>query len=280
MGIRIIADSTTEITQKEAAELNITIVPLKSIFGDKEYLEGVDLTPEQFYEKLAESKELPKTSQPSPAEFEKAYKEAQANGDKIITICLASSISGTYQSANIAKETCGGDIWVIDSGNTTVGEQLLVRLAIQMRDAGKSAEEIVKTLEEKKDTVRLFAVVDTLEYLHKGGRMSKATAIAGTLLKIKPLIAMQENELKLIGKSRGLKNAYKEVFKFVDSEGGIDYSMPFAIGYTGDIESFKQFESDAKERFDGHEPIVSIVGSVIGTHVGPGAVAVTFFKRT
>jgi len=279
MDIKIITDSTTEISQKEANELNIVVVPLKSIFGENEYLDGIDLSAEDFYFKLAQSKELPTTSQPSPWAFEQAYRKAQEAGEKIIVICLAEIFSGTYQSANIAKEKCGGDIWIIDSGTSTLGLQILVRLAIKLRDSGKTAEEIVSLIEEEKKSICLFAAVDTLEYLRKGGRLSGVSAFTGTLLNIKPVISLMQSELKVIGKCRGIKKAYEELFRLIQSVGGIDYSKPFAIGYTGDRERFDQFELLCRQRFEGHEPIIGSVGSVIGTHAGPGAVTVTFFKR-
>lgn len=280
MGIKIVTDSTTEISQKEAQELNITVVPLKTIFDGKAYLDGIDLSPEEFYAKLAKSKDLPTTSQPSPVEFEQEFKKAQANGDDIITICLAAEMSGTYQSANIAKEICSGNIWIVDSESMTIGVQILVRLAIQLRDLGKTAKDIVTILEEKKKLICLFAAVDTLEYLYKGGRLSGVSAFAGTILNVKPLITVQQGVMTSIGKSRGLKKAYKDVLQLVESVGGIDYTMPFAIGYSGDRERFMDFEMECQQYLEGHEPIVGSIGSVIGTHAGPGAVAIVFFKHS
>jgi len=279
MGIKIITDSTTEISQEEAKELNITVVPLKTIFGDAEYLDGIDLSPEEFYIKLAQSKELPSTSQPTPLEFEEVYRQTQQSGDQIIVICIAASLSGTWQSACIAQENCGGDIWVIDSGAATIALQILVRRAISLRDSGKTAQEIVRVIEEEKKSVCLFAVIDTLEYLHKGGRLSKTSTFAGTLLKIKPMLTMQQSELKVIGKCRGTEKAYDELFEFVKATGGIDYSKPFGIGYTGDRNRFAQFQQVCTNYFEGNEPIIGNIGSVIGTHAGPGAVAVVFFKN-
>ena len=279
MGIKIITDSTADISQEEAKKWNIVVVPLKSVFGEKAYLDGIDLSPEEFYAKLAQSKELPTTSQPSPFDFEQVFRQIQEEGDQIIVICLAGNLSGTWQSANIAQENCGGDIWVIDCGTTTLGLQILVRLAISLRESGKTAEEIVQIIEEEKKSVTLFAVVDTLKYLYKGGRLSGTSALAGTLLKVKPLLSLQQGELKVVSKCRGLKKAYADVFQFVKAAGGIDYSKPFAIGYSSDRNRFIQFEQECRQHFDGHEPIVGHVGSVVGTHVGPGAVTVTFFKH-
>ncbi|MCL2717674.1 MAG: DegV family protein [Lachnospiraceae bacterium] len=279
MSIKIITDSTTELSPKEAKELDVAVIPLKTLFGEKEYLDGIDFTPEQFYTKLAQSDVLPTTSQPSPAEFEQFYREAQADGSQIIVICLAASISGTYQSANIAKETCGGDIRIIDSGTATVGLQILVRRAIGLRNEGKTADEIVAIIEEEKKSVCVFAAIDTLEYLYKGGRLSRTSAFAGTLLSIKPLISLSQGELKAIGKCKGQSKAYHEIFKLVEAAGGIDYSKPFGIGYTGDRSQFERFEQMCEPYFAGKKPIIGNIGSVIGTHIGPGAAAIVFFKN-
>jgi DegV family protein with EDD domain len=279
MGIKIVTDSTSEISQAEAKELAIAVVPLKTIFGEDVYRDGIDLSPEAFYDKLAQAKESPTTSQPAPFDFEQTFRQAQAAGDQIVVICMAASLSGTWQSALVAREKCGGDIWIIDSATATVGLQLLVRLAISLREAGKTAAEIARIIEEEKERVCLFAAIDTLEYLHKSGRLSGAYTLAGTLFQVKPLISLQKGELKVIGKSRGLKKAQAELFQLVNAAGGIDHSKPFGIGYTGGYEHLSQFEQECRQRFAGHEPIIGSVGSVVGTHAGPGAVAITFFKR-
>jgi DegV family protein with EDD domain len=279
MGIKIVTDSTSEISQKEAEKLNITVVPLTTIIDGVNYLDGIDLAPEEFYEKQAQSKRLPTTSQPSPVAFEKAFSTAQKNGDDIITICIASKMSGTCQSAHLAKDICGGNIWIIDSETVTLGLQILVRLAIRLRDENKPAAEIVELLEEKKKTIGLYAAVDTLEYLYKGGRLSGVSAVAGKLLNIKPLLSVQEGTITAIGKSRGLKQAYKDLFQLVESAGGIDYTLPFAIGYTGDRTRLTDFETESQTYLDGHEPITGSIGSVVGAHAGPGAVTIVFFKR-
>ena len=278
MGIRIITDSTTEFTQEEAKKLNIEIVPLKSLFGNEVYLDGIDLSPAEFYEKLEAADKLPTTSQPAPHEFEQVFREAQANGDQIIAICIASVLSGTWQSACIAKENCGGDIWVIDSEVATITLQILVRLAISLRDSGKTAEEIVSIIEKEKKTLCLLAAIDTLEYLNKGGRLSKAQTIMGGMLNIKPIVTLDEGHIKVMGKCRGIKNAYKKIFDYVNDVGGIDYSKPFAIGYTGNRDRFNDFEEVCKNHLGKHKPIIGSIGSVVGTHAGPGAVAITFFK--
>jgi len=278
MGIRIITDSTADISQEEAKQLGISVVPLKTIFDRDVYRDGIDLTPEEFYAKQAASKNLPTTTQPAPHEFEELYHDARKNGDSVIVILISSVLSGTVQSAKIAKDNCGGeDIWVIDSESTTIGLRISVDLAISLRDKGYAAADIVNTIEKEKKRVNLFAVVDTLEYLKKGGRLSRTAAFAGTLLDVKPIIYLYQGDLGVKTKMRGLKNAQKEILRMA-REDGIDMQMPICIGYTGKRETFEDFRILCEEEI-GAISLTSTIGSVIGTHVGPGAVAIAYFKK-
>jgi len=280
MSIRIITDSTTDFTSAEAQQLDVSIVPMRTIFGKTEYLDGIDLTHEQFYTMLEQSDELPTTSQPIPHDFEQVIRQAQEAGEASIIITIAEKLSGTYQSAELAKKACGGkDIWVIDSETATLAHRALVERAIELRDQGTPAEEIVHILEKEKKSIRLFAMVDTLEYLHKGGRLSRTSAIAGTLMKVKPLITIRQGEIIPVGKARGSSKAYGELFALTEKEGGIDFDKPFALGYTGNRERLDQFEALFHERYKGRTPLVGSIGSAIGTHVGPGAVGLFFFAR-
>ncbi|MCL2680354.1 MAG: DegV family protein [Coriobacteriia bacterium] len=283
MGIRIVTDSTAEISQQQAQQLGISVVPLNSVFPDREYLDGIDLSKEEFYQMLAAAEELPKTSQPSPYAFEQVYREARdAGDDEIIVICISSVLSGTYQSAEIARESVGGKIWVIDSESATLGLNILVRRALDLRDSGMSAEQIVQAIEAEKQRLRIFAAIDTLDYLHKGGRLSTTSKIAGTLLNVKPLISLVGGELKSIGKCRGMKTASSEVYSFVEKDGGIDFSMPIALGYTGDIDRFAHFEEISTPHLAAmgeQKPAIVSIGAVIGTHIGPGAVAIAYFSK-
>ncbi|MCL2438372.1 MAG: DegV family protein [Coriobacteriia bacterium] len=286
MGVRIITDSTSEISQNQAGALNISVVPIKSVFSDREYRDGIDLTTEEFYEKLEEAETLPTTSQPSPGDFEAIYREALAVGDQVVVATISSKLSGTWQSACIARDSLAGegtlkdgDIHVVDSENTTIGLNILMQRALQMRDKGMNAKEIADDLEKAKSEIRLYAVVDTLEYLHRGGRLSTASKVAGTLLNVKPLITVDQGEVKVVGKCRGLKKAYDEMYDLVAKAGGIDFGAPFAMGYTGDRHRFAQFEEMSKEHLGKHSPTIVGIGCAIGTHVGPGAVAIAFFVQ-
>lgn len=278
MGIRIVTDSTSDISTEEAAKLSISIVPLKTVFEDGVYRDGIDLTPEEFYAKQAAAKKLPTTTQPSPAEFEDVFHQALEKGDAVIAILISSVLSGTVQSALIAKQNCGGDIAVIDSETTTIGLRIIVALAISMRENGFTAAEIVRAIESEKKKVDLYAVVDTLEFLKKGGRLSKTAAFAGTILDVKPLIGLKEGLLEVRSKVRGLKNAKREVLRLAQAD-GIDHRLPYCIGYTGNREGFEDFKQLAGESIKESQPLVSTIGSVIGTHVGPGAVAIAYFRK-
>jgi len=280
MSVHIITDSTAGISQKEAAHLGICVVPLKTIFGETEYLDDIDLSPDEFYAKLAAAEELPTTSQPSPSAFEKVYRPALEAGDELIVITISEKLSGTLQSATIARDTCGGPIWLVDSETGCLAHEILVRRAIELRDEGLSATEIFEILEREKKDIRLFAAFDTLENLFRSGRLSRTSAFAGSLMKIKPVISVQDGVITPIAKCRGSLKAYEELFSRVEEEGGIDFSRPFALGYTGARDDFEVFKAAAYARYPDKEPVISIIGSAIGTHAGPGAVAISFFKHS
>jgi len=278
MSVRIVTDSTTDITQEEAARLGITVVPLKSYIAGTEYHQGIDLFVDEFYAMLAEADELPTTSQPSPHAFERVFRPALDAGEQILVITIAEPLSGTFQSACIAAETCGGDITIIDSGQTCLSQSILVYRAIQLRDAGLTATDIVETLEREKGRIHLLAVFDTLEYLYKGGRLSRTSAFAGSLLNVKPLVTIEDSQIVPIAKCRGTAKAYEEVFARIEDAGGIDPALPVAIGYTGDREKFERFEALIRERYPDLALLVFSIGCVVGTHAGPGAVALAFFS--
>lgn len=279
MTIRIITDTPSDISIKEGTDLNINIVSLKIHFDELSYTEGVDLSVEDFYQKLKLSKSLPTTSTPSPEDFLLYYEEAKKVGDDVIVITLASALSGTYQCANLAKNMANySRIFIIDSEQATISQMLLVRYAIKLRNEGKTAEEIVDFLENIKNRVVILAMVDTLEYLHKGGRLSKNLAIAGNILKLKPIITLDKGSVSLIGKARGFNGSVKTILKLLDDY-NIDLSEPIIYGYTGDPTQCKLF----KERADGKYKLKGTrlypIGSVIGTHAGPGAFAIAFISK-
>lgn len=281
MGIRIITDSACDITQAEAKELGITVIPLKTIFGTEEFRDGVDISHREFYEKLIETDVNPTTSQIGPAEYEDAFRTAVEAGDEVVCITVSSRLSGCFQSATIAAAEFESKITLVDSLNVAIGMRILVQLALQARDEGKSAAEIGALLEAQKGDIRLIALVDTLEYLKRGGRLSSAAAFAGTLLGIKPVIAIVEGEVAVLGKARGSKNGSNMLMKLVE-QSGIDFSRPFALAYSGlDDSLLRKYIADSAALYEGKAETLPVytIGSTIGTHAGPGAIALAFFGK-
>lgn len=280
MAIRFLTDSTADITPEETAARGISLVTMEVTFGDVSYRDNLDITHEEFYEKLVAAKTLPTTSQPAPADFLPFFEEAKEKGDTLICLLISAALSGTVQSALLAKEICGYDrIYIIDSWEATVGLRILVDLALLLRDEGKTAEEIVAELEAAKSRVRLFALVDTLEYLHKGGRLSAATAVVGTILKVKPLVTLQDGKLAVLGKGRGVKDAIRTLLTIAGDELPRDSRLPVYYGYTRDRDLCKQLKSAVEEKYGLDDAPLCSVGAVIGTHVGPGGAVFAFLER-
>lgn len=280
MSVRIIVDSASDLTKEQADRWKLDYMPLKSLFGEEEYLDGVTLSHEEFYEKLIESAMIPTTSQITPYEYEKKFREVKSAGDTAVVITLSSLLSGTYQSAVIAREGYEDCICLVDSLNVSIGEQNLVRYAIRLRDSGLSAFEIGEELDRVKDKICVLAVFDTLEYLKQGGRISRTAAWAGTVLSIKPVISVIKGEIAVLGKARGSRNGNNMLMENVRESGGIDYSMPYCLGYSGlDDGLLQKYIKDSAALWEGKvkELPISTIGATIGTHAGPGAIAVSYF---
>ena len=276
--LRIITDSGSDFCQPFPK--NLTVIPLTIHFGEEEYRDGETIDHKTFYEKLISGKELPTTSLIPPGEFESAFKKASENGETVIAIVLSSKLSGTYQSAALAAD--GFDnVYVVDSMNATIGEQILVKYALQLVEKGMSASEIVAELERAKSHVNLMGVPDTLEYLHRGGRVSKTVAVLGGALNIKPVLRLVDGVVVMIGKARGSKNGNNYLIQEVNKS-GVDFSKPLCLGYTGlSDEQLQRYISDSRQLWEGKidQLPISTVGATIGTHVGPGAVIVAFFDN-
>ena len=278
MRVKIIVDSTADMRPEIAAKVGI--VPLSVHFGDRDYISGVTITAQQFYEMLVESDTLPTTSQPAPYLFEEAYEKAVSEGYEVICLTCSSKLSGTHQSANIAAEEFEGKVHVLDSESIAIGLGLLAEHAVSLAEQGLGVEEILCKLIEKRSKIKILALVDTLEYLKKGGRVSSAVALAGGLLNIKPVLSVNGGEIKLLGKARGSRQGNNLLVQEIQKAGGVDFAMPLMLGYTGLSDALLQkYIQDSASLWEGHVDNlpVSIVSSVVGTHVGPGAVAVSFF---
>lgn len=278
MGVKIIVDSTADLTPK--VRQSVDVVPLTIHFGEKEYIDGVTIDSKTFYEMLVESDVLPTTSQATPFAFEKAFRKAVENGDEVVCITCAAGLSGTYQSAVIAAEEFPGKVHVVDSKTIAIGSAILTEYAVTLLDRGLSAEEIAWKLMQKREDVRVLALLDTLEYLKKGGRISSTAAIAGGLLNIKPVITITGGEIKMLGKARGSRQGNNLLVQEIQKAGGVDFCKPVLLGYTGLSDALlKKYIQDSAALWNDHvdKLPVEVVGSVVGTHAGPGAVAVAFF---
>ena len=279
MKTRIIADSTADLLPQIKAQIHT--VPLTVHFGEEEFVDGVTIDHKAFYEKLIETDVHPSTSQASPAMFAEEYEKAREAGEAAVVITVAQKLSGTYQSAMIAAADYD-DIYVVDSSSVAIGGGILVEYALRLQKEGLPAKQIADKLEEVKGKIRVIALVDTLEYLKKGGRISKTVAFAGTLLNIKPVIAVTNGEIQMLGKARGSKMGNNLLVQEIEKAGGVDFSMPVLLGYTGLSDAMlRKYIEDSKHLWEGglDEVRCTTIGSVIGTHVGPGAVAVAFVQN-
>lgn len=279
MKTRIIVDSTADLMPN--FKTRVQTVPLTVHFGEEEFIDGVTIDHKTFYEKLIESDVLPTTSQATPDAFMQEFEKVKQAGDEAVVITLASSLSGTYQSATIAAEDYE-NIYIVDSQTAAMGSGILVELAVKLLDEGKSAKEIAEILEEEKKKVIIVALVDTLEYLKKGGRVSKTVAFAGGLLNIKPVLSVVQGEINMLGKARGSKMGNNLLVEEISKAGGIDFSKPVLLGYSGISDALLlKYIEDSRHIWEGNleEVRYTSVGSVIGTHAGPGAVVVAFFKN-
>lgn len=279
MKTRIIVDSTADLMLEYKER--VSVVPLTVHFGEEEFIDGVTIDHKTFYEKLIESDVLPTTSQATPDAFNKEFEKVRQAGEAAVVITLASQFSGTYQSATIAASDFD-NIYIVDSGSAAMGSGILVELAFRLLDAGMSAEEIAKTLEEEKKKIVIVALVDTLEYLKKGGRISKTVAFAGGVLNIKPVLSVVDGAINMLGKARGSKMGNNLLVQEIDKAGGIDFSKPVLLGYSGISDALLlKYIEDSRHIWENNLDRVryTTVGSVIGTHAGPGAVVVAFFKH-
>ena len=281
MSLKIVLDSTSDLVPELSGKFEI--VPLTVNFGEEEFIDGVTITREEFYAKLIESDVISTTSQASPEAFERVFKKLVENGDEVLCITVASKLSGTYQSACIAAEEFPGKVRVIDSKSVAIGSAILAEFALSLLEKGVSAEEIEKELIEKREDIIIVALIDTLEYLKKGGRLSKTAAFAGSLLNIKPVVSVEDGEINVLGKARGSKQGSNFLIKEIEKAGGVDFSMPLLLGYTGhDPYMLEKYKEDSRFIWEGKVENLreTCIGSVIGTHVGPGAIAVAFFRKS
>ncbi len=280
MTVKIMIDSASDFTKEQATQLGLIFMPISVQFGGKEYLDGVDLSAEEFYNKLESCTELPRTSLINEYCWSEAFERETADGAELVVITISSKLSGTYEKAVEASKRFGGRVHVVDSFNAAFGEGVLGLYALELRNKGLSAQEIEDNLNQRKKDVRIYAVIDTLKYLRKGGRISATTAIVGTTLSIKPIVAIIDGEVKMVGKAMGNKRGNLMLNSIVQSEGGIDFSMPFSYIWSGkDKSNIEKFIKDSQGLVESHDVTLQRIGCTIGTHAGAGAVGIVFFKK-
>lgn len=280
MSVRIIVDSTADVPENIASRL--TVVPLTICFGDEEFIDRITIDHKTFYEKLTNCETLPHTSQATPYAFEEKFREAVDAGDTVVALTVASELSGTHHSATVAAAEFPGKVYVVDSKTVAIGLGILAELALSLVDEGLDAEAIASRLSEERENVNVIALLDTLEYLKRGGRISPAVAFAGGLLGIKPLVNIKNGEINVLGKARGTKLGNSMLTKEVEDAGGICPDKPFLLGYTGvSNELLESYISASDELWLPLDADVrrTHIGSVVGTHAGPGAFAVAFFNK-
>ena len=280
MAVRIITDSGCDIVGADNPQLDV--LPLSITFGSTVYADGVDLSHEHFYELLVEGDELPKTGQVNPYAFAQAIERAEHDGFEPLIITLSAKLSGTYQSACMAASEASSPVRVVDSGHVTVSERILVEYALGLAKKGLGVEEIATRVEAARERVVVIGLLDTLEYLRRGGRISAAAGAFGEMLSIKPVITIENGEVKMLGRARGSKNGRNLLNQQIEASRGIDFSMPVALGYAGLSDTLLQkYIRDSRalwEEYPGDELPVYTVGATIGTHVGPGAIALAYFE--
>lgn len=278
--LRIITDTAADFDLKEAEALGITVLPMEIMIGNQSFKDRYELTPDRFYEMLIETSELPHTSQINSYTFEQEFEKIQEAGDSAVVILLSSKLSGTYQNAVLAAEDYD-QIRVVDSLNGSIGEQILVRYALMLRDKNRTLDDIVHRLEVRRNQIKILALLDTLEYVKKGGRMGTAAAAFGTLLSIKPVVTLENGKLKVLGKARGSKNG-NNLLNTEIKKTGIEHRLPVAVAYSG-LEHIKldHYIEDSRAIWEDilDDIPMSQLGSTIGTHAGPGTIVVAYFMK-
>ncbi len=275
--VRIITDSAADLSPAEYKNLQVTCIPLTVMFGEEEYQENINLTKDRFYELLLSSGHMPKTAQPSPQLLMDLFEDAHAAGDEAIYITLSSALSGTYQNAVMTKNLLGyEECHVLDSSNATGGQRLLVEYAAGLRDQGKSACEIIAALEEIRDRITLFACIDTLEYLYKGGRISQTTYKLGTLANIKPIITVEDGSVAIPAKAMGMRKGMDYQCKQVSAKPA-SAEHPFYVMYTNNRSVAETLAQRLKAvGIDTPDDRIIQVGAAIGAHIGPDACGLVY----
>ncbi len=277
--VKIITDSSSEFLAAQQQKYGVSVLPMPINFENQTYLSGVDITDEEFYAKLARAQTLPTTSMVNAYTFKKAFEEEVAKGNDVVAIVISSELSVTYSQAVMAsQEVDANKIFVVDSKNAALGQCALVVEAARLRDEGLSAREIFDRLNVLKEKIRLHAMIDTLKYLRAGGRLSGKAAVVGTLLHVKPILAVEEGKVLNKGKAIGKLNAYRYIIDCFKKDCA-DLTKPFILAHGCNEKAANEFEELLIK--ETHVTITErvYVGATIGTHTGPGAIAIAYFVK-
>ena len=278
MSVKIIVDSTCDFSAEERQALGIEMIPLTVQFGDEIFRDGIDITKEEFFQRLRASKELPHTSQINPATFLETYEKLGEDGSELLVMTISKNLSGTYQSACVAAEQYTGKIRVVDSSLATTAFAIMVKLACRMRDEGRGVDEIADYLEKIRERLVIVCCLNTLAYLHKGGRLSATVTILGGMLNIKPVVLIKDGHIDILHKARGLKAAARWMVDYV-AETGFDASLPIGFIHSDYPEGAEEVRSMFAEKATWGEEMIQGIGPVIGTHIGDGCVAIACFLK-
>lgn len=275
--IKLVVDSTCELSIEEAEKLGIVLIPMKVTIDDDEYLVGVNLTSEAFYEKLSTCKNLPKTTQINYVEYMDAIKPIIDGGDEVLAMCLSSGISGTFNSLRMACEDINSPhVRCLDSQTASFAFKALVYEALKLIKKGLTLDELEKEVECLRDKLKIFAVIDNVKYLIKGGRLSLAKGMLATALNIKPIVTVRNKVVEMIGKAVGFSLAMKNIFKLIIN---VDTTKEMYYAHSNDEEKAEKFHDMILQTLGLDFKPSGNIGPIIGTHVGPGCVGVAYFEK-
>ena len=276
--VKIIVDSTCDLPLSDRERLDIEILPLTLTFGEEVYRDTYDITKEEFFNKLSQCKTQPTTSQISPAAFLEAFQRLGADGSELLVITISKNLSGTYQSACIAAEQYPGKVRVVDSSLATTAFALLTELACRKRDEGLDADSIGAYLDLIKQNLVIVCCMNSLENLHKGGRLPASVTILGGMLNIKPVVLIQDGTISILHKARGMKAAVQWMVDYVANQAP-DTTLPIGFIHSANPQGALQVQELFGQRMAFGEAVIQEIGAVIGTHIGAGCVAIACFWK-
>lgn len=275
--IRLIIDSTADLTAQEIEDLGVTVIPMKVCVDDKEYLAGVNLQNEEFFDLLKKCKTLPHTTQINQDEYQNIIKPFLDKGEDVFVMSLSSGLSGSFNSLRLASEELNSaHLEIFDTQNVTLGFKVLVFEALKLIKSGVSLHELKAKMEELKQKCRLIAVVDNVKYLIKGGRLSLVAGIAVTALNIKPIVTIKNGKVVVLSKGIGYNHAIKNLIKNLSN---IDLEKSICIGHSNDLTRFEQFKKEIEKALNIKCEGCTGIGPIIGTHAGPGCVAIAYLEK-